>query len=289
LIIVKLSGGLGNQLFQYAAGRSLSLRNRTALFLDIADFDVDQATITKRAFELGVFAFPVEIASRQQTDRFLHPPLLRKAVDKMRPYFRKSVYNEPFFKYDGNFPRASPQTLLRGYWQSERYFEQVTAVIRDDLRIKAPLSEQTRRMADRIDGSRSVSLHVRRGDYVKDAATLRYHGVCDLEYYRRAIGEIRRTAGDLEVFVFSDDMEWVKANITSDLPLTFVENEGRQAYEDLFLMGRCQHNIIANSSFSWWAAWLNPNPQKVVIAPSRWFNESKADTRDLLPAQWIKL
>jgi glycosyl transferase family 11 len=289
LIIVKLFGGLGNQLFQYAAGRSLSLRNDTPLFLDIADFDADQTSLTKRSFELGVFSIPAGIASRQQTDKFLHPPLIRKTIDKMRPYFRKSVYHEPFFHYDENFSRASSQTLLHGYWQSERYFEQATAVVRDDLRIKAPLSEQTRRMADRISGSPSVSLHVRRGDYVKDAATMRYHGVCDPEYYRRAIGEITRMKGDLEVFVFSDDMDWVKANITSGLSMTFVENAGRQAYEDIFLMSLCQHNIIANSSFSWWGAWLNANPQKVVIAPSRWFNEAKADTRDLLPAQWIKL
>ena len=289
MIVVALSGGLGNQLFQYAAGRSLAISRKTALFLDIADLDAQMETVTKRAFELGVFAIPAEIATEKQIRRLLHPPLLRKLVDKTRPYFRKATYNEPFFPYDEHFPGASSQTLLRGYWQSERYFDGVANVLREDLRIKAPLSQQTKETADRIGSSRSVSLHVRRGDYVKDARTLRYHGVCEPEYYQRAIGEISRRPGDFEVFVFSDDMDWAKANIQTTLPMTFVDHPDRQAYEDLYLMSRCKHNIIANSSFSWWGAWLNPNPDKVVIAPKRWFNESNADTRDLLPGQWIKI
>ena len=147
----------------------------------------------------------------------------------------------------------------------------------------------TREMAAQIDARKSVSLHVRRGDFVNNPQTFSHHGVCEPGYYREAIGKIKEQHTDLEVFVFSDDMDWAKANITTDLPVTFVNGAGRQDFEDLYLMSLCRHNIIANSSFSWWGAWLNPNPEKIVVAPARWFNDKNTDTKDLLPPEWVKL
>jgi Glycosyl transferase family 11 len=289
MIIVRLSGGMGNQMFQYAAGLSLSTARKTDLFLDLSWFHNSPADVAKRAYRLDVFAIRAGIAQNKQIRRIAEPSAIRRLFDRSKPYFRKNIYYEPHFHYDPNFRRASSDIILDGYWQSEAYFRDMADTIRREFTISAPLTPATTGMAKKIGAVNSVSLHIRRGDYVTAPQTLKYHGTCEPDYYRSAVGKIRELAGDMEIFVFSDDMDWVKENISTEFPMTFVNHPGRQDYEDLYLMSLCRHNIIANSSFSWWGAWLNKNPGKAVVAPARWFNESNADTKDLLPGEWLKV
>lgn len=289
MIIVKLFGGLGNQLFQYAAGRSLALKKNTDLALDVSGYGKEPQGTIKRNYELHLFNICASPAKEEQINKIAHPPLADRILKKLGLGSGFCYYREPFFHFDADFFESPASTILDGYWQSEKYFKEVSPAIRADLQLTAPLSAVTREMAAQIDARKSVSLHVRRGDFVNNPQTFSHHGVCEPGYYREAIGKIKEQHTDLEVFVFSDDMDWAKENITTDLPMTFVNGAGRQDFEDLYLMSLCRHNIIANSSFSWWGAWLNPNPKKIVVAPARWFNDKNTDTKDLLPPEWVKL
>jgi hypothetical protein len=290
MIIVKLMGGLGNQMFQYAAGKSLAVKNNSELLLDTSSFDAVTDNITKRKFELSCLHVNEEMATAQQVQKFEKPSLLTRVINKTRPYYKKSVYYEPHFHFDPNFFKASPGTMLVGYWQSEKYFSSISSVIRDNFAIKNKLSAATLNIYEQASGTNSVSIHIRRGDYISNPETKRVHGSCDLEYYEKAIETLIERSGVTHLFIFSDDISWARQNIRSSLTTVFVDHNGeQQAYEDLYLMSNCKHNIIANSSFSWWGAWLNNNPGKNVIAPKKWFNDFPADTKDLYPSNWITI
>ncbi len=145
-------------------------------------------------------------------------------------------------------------------------------------------------IGEMIQSFKSVSLHIRRGDYVSNKVTNQVHGVCDLNYYSHAISYIAERISNTHLFVFSDDPEWAKGNLKTEIPTFFVDNNrADKDYEDLKLMRQCKHNIIANSSFSWWGAWLNQNAGKIVIAPKKWFNDKSINTKDLIPEKWIRL
>lgn len=196
---------------------------------------------------------------------------------------------EPYFHYWPGIREVSHNAYLAGYWQSEKYLSDVSETIRADFTFRHPLSEQNAELAGRIGQTMAVSLHVRRGDYVSDTKTNAAHGLCSLEYYRAAVLHIAKHVERPKFFVFSDDIAWVKTNLKIDYPCRYVDhNLGAESYNDMRLMSLCRHHIIANSSFSWWGAWLNPRADKLVIAPRKWFaNES--DTKDLLPIGWKTL
>jgi hypothetical protein len=287
---VKLLGGLGNQLFQYAAGRSLSMRKKTALYLDTSDYGKANSGISNRNYELGLFNIQASLACPEQIRRFTHPSVIRRNLNRVLPYHKRGHYKELFYHYDPDFFSAAGSTLLEGYWQSQKYFKGIAGILRDEFRVTAPLSAETIDLIDRIKNTNSASVHIRRGDYVKNPETFKFHGVCGVDYYAKALKMMAGKTPGIELFVFSDDMEWTRENIATELPVTYVShNDSEHAYEDLYLMSHCKHNIIANSSFSWWGAWLNTNPGKIVIAPSKWFNKSDADTKDLLPEEWLTI
>lgn len=145
-------------------------------------------------------------------------------------------------------------------------------------------------VAQNILSVNAVSLHVRRGDYVSNLTINQFHGTCSLEYYNQAIAQIAKKVETPHFFVFSDDPEWVKSNLKIDYSITIVDhNNADKNYEDIRLMSLCKHHIIANSSFSWWGAWLCRNPNKIVIAPLKWFNDKSINTTDLIPDGWIKI
>jgi hypothetical protein len=288
MIIVKLMGGLGNQLFQYAAGRSLAHAKQTDFFIDPTFYDNQSGNIEKRNFALEAFNIKPAFATKTHLNRFDNPTLFLKATDKLRPYYRKRYYSEQHFHFDTNFFQASSSVVLVGFWQSEKYFQPISDVIRKEFTITGDLSDKTKDVKQAIVHSNSVSIHIRRGDYVKNPETLRNHGVCEVEYYERAMKLISDSVSNPSYFVFSDDITWVKENLNVNGSVTFINhNDGAHAYEDMYLMSQCKHNIIANSTFSWWAAWLNNNENKKVIAPKKWFNEFKGDTKDLFPAGWM--
>jgi len=293
MIIAKLIGGLGNQLFQYAAARRLSLLHRTTLKLDISHFDHYKlhAYALKHFSIQEKFARPEEIAELKGSMKKGLAKTVFDMSQKLKPYYRRSIFREPHLRpFDLNILKTPRDVYLDGYWQSEKYFAPIQDVIRREFIVKYEPDPKTLEIAERIAKTESVSVHVRRGDYISIPEHNLVHGTCRLEYYDRCVSLIREKVTNPYFFVFSDDPRWVKGNLRFGYPTTFVtHNDSSKNYEDLRLMSRCKHNIIANSSFSWWGAWLNANPNKIVLAPSQWFNQFSADTRDLLPDSWIKV
>ena len=206
------------------------------------------------------------------------------------PYYRRNIYREPHFFYDPNILKCKNDVYLEGYWQSEKYFKNIEHLIRSEFTPVTEPDNPTEKMADQIRSCVSVNLHFRRGDYVSNSTTNAYHGTCSLEYYHRAIRIIEENVKNPHFFIFSDDPDWVRENADTGHPTTIVDLNGPdQDYEDMRLMSLCQHHIIGNSSFSWWGAWLSTNPQKIVIAPKKWFNRMDINTQDLIPESWLQL
>jgi len=284
MIVTRLMGGLGNQMFQYAAGRRLALHRQTELKLDLSWLENEGKKATAvRTYELDcfniaqIFADPKDLSNRKG--------LLRSRKSDGE---KISVFNEDGFAFDKNVLNLPDNTLLSGYWQSEKYFKDIADTIRSDFTFMSPPKGKSLEIAERINNSTSISLHVRRGDYATNKETNVYHGLAPIEYYNAAVAKIMTTVQNPHFYVFSDDPEWTKEHIKLRSPATYVDHNSKGA-EDMRLMSMCQHHIIANSSFSWWAAWLNPSTDKIVIAPKQWFNLKTLDTSDLIPASWIRL
>lgn len=292
MVISNIIGGLGNQMFQYAAGRALSLVRGQPLRLDISGF---AGYGLHQGFELErVFNCPVESATSAEVRSILgwqFPAGIRRVVahPAMKKFRRKGFVVEPHFHYWPGMANVSKDCYLFGYWQSEKYFQAHVAAIRDDFTFKPPMTIENAELAGQIAKENAVSLHVRRGDYAKNPKTTATHGLCSLDYYRAAIRYVAERVERPCFFIFSDDIGWVKDNLGMGLPCQYVDhNQGLESYNDMRLMSLCRHHIIANSSFSWWGAWLNSCPGKIVVAPGRWFANGN-DTKDLLPQGWVAL
>ena len=292
MIIVFLRGGLGNQMFQYAAGRSLALTTNQSLMLDLNDF-YDYKL--HQGFELSrVFNVSAESASANALNELLGwrvNHLARRVLRRSQfAWLRGQKFVvEPHFNYWPDFFNLTGDCYLYGYWQSERYFKPFESVIRRDFTFREPLTDRNLELAAAIALGQSVSLHVRRGDYVSDVKTGQVMDVCSLEYYRKAISYISERIERPVFYVFSDDMVWVRQNLNVSFPCVYVEhNRLAESYRDMQLMSLCRHHVIANSSFSWWGAWLNSNSEKLVVAPRNWFCNGTDDS-DLIPDEWIRL
>lgn len=300
MIMIKLQGGLGNQLFQYAAGRSLAHITNQELKLDVTSYGEDK----KRTYALSVFDITGEIATKEEVEHFkkfqrkdwgkikgvlgkIKAILHNKFVANKRKYFI-----EKQFHFDPDVLGLTGDSYIEGFFNTEKYFRNVADIIKKEFSLKIPVTEQTKILSGTINSCNSVSMHIRRGDYASDPANLSYFGLCSVEYYKEAANIIASKISDPHLFIFSDDHAWVKENINLNFPTTYVDHtNGNTAYEDLLLMSLCKHNIIANSTFSWWGAWLNKNKNKIVIAPQKWFNQTKSNTftHDVLPEEWIKI
>ena len=283
-VVVRLVGGLGNQLFQYAAGRYLADKKGVGLILD------ERYVARKHCVSgllIGEFSVRMDYFPNSLSAKFPEAKLkLSRAIRRrVRPAF--SAYHETNFTYDPQLSDQEAGTMLVGFWQSEKYFLGHDA-LRKDLVLKASLPVPALDLVDRMEQSNSVAIHVRRGDYLSDPKTLAKHGICSEHYYREALKLIRGRIEDPQFFVFSDDAEWVKANFNV-AGATFVADFGFSAEQDLVLISKCKHQIIANSSFSWWGAWLNDNADKIVIAPTPWFDDSQFPDNDLIPPSWHKV
>lgn len=290
MIVVKLIGGLGNQMFQYATARSLADRYDVVLKLDLSGFE----QYTLRHYELGGFNIRAEIADRSDMDFFRVNTQQRSVLQRIKSHLPipapGMVFREADFVFDERLLNIRPPVYLDGYWQTERYFVHNSEALRRDFTLCAQFDDKNREMLAQIKSSNAISLHVRRGDYVSDPRTNNFHGTCSLEYYDTAIHFIAERVKDPYIVVFSDDHEWAKNNLDFKYPSIFVNiNSGNQGILDMTLMRHCKHHIIANSSFSWWGAWLNPLPDKIVIAPKSWFRNASHDIRDLLLPMWITL
>jgi len=292
VIVSHIIGGLGNQMFQYAAGRALSIARSVPLRLDVSDFS---GYSLHQGFELArVFSCPVTLVEPEdaravlgwQSQRYLRRVMVRPVLRSLR---NQHFVVEPHFHYWSGIRDAPLPGYLMGYWQSERYFADVAQTIRADFTFRQPLIGRNLELAQEIGTANAVSLHVRRGDYTSNPKTLAMHGVCPLVYYEAAIKYITAHVEAPQFFVFSDDMEWVRANLKISHPCRYVDhNHGAESFNDMRLMSLSRHHIIANSSFSWWGAWLNPAQEKIVVAPRKWFANGR-DVNDLFPKGWVTL
>lgn len=258
MIITKLQGGLANQLFQWAFGKSLSEKYNRPLYLDL-NFYNNQVGVTKREFSLNKFPnlkYNADIPN-------INSPVIRLSDDFI---FREYNILDNYTYY------------LDGYWQSEKYFKNIESTIRQEL---SPDDVTKERLSKFIGDGNSVSMHIRRTDYVTSNG---FHPVQTISYYEKALDIIREYDS---LFVFSDDIEWCKSNLKFN-NIVFVE--GFSDVEDMWLQSMCKNNIIANSSFSWWGAWLNTNKDKKIIAPTNWFgNQANLNTSDIIPNDWIRI
>ena len=282
-ITVRVNGGLGNQLFQYAAARSLALDRRTKLVLDRSFYDKRR----HRSYELDKLGICGDCLVPVHGYRWVHS--LRKLG---RRVFRLDAaeYFEPHFHFDPKLQSIEVPCILNGYFQSPRYFQHHADTIRRELRPPEATDEESRRLAGILEDADSISLHVRRGDYVTNAKARQVFAECGQDYYLRALDRIPNGG---PVVVFSDDITWAQQHLPTTRKLIFSgqanDTKRRSGLEDLWLMTKAEHHIIANSTFSWWGAWLAEKQNGTKIAPDRWFCESREKSADLIPDEWIRL
>jgi hypothetical protein len=301
MVIVDIYGGLGNQMFQYAIGRHLAQILGTKLKYDYSwnlirpDFNSNDIPAI-----FDIFNVKGERATILEIIKFKAPGnrnyFIRKSLYVINKCIRGfqvkcNVINESDFHFNEDILLTSDNCYLSGYWQSEKYFKGIENLIREDFQMKPKMDEKNLRIAKKIFQTESVSIHLRGRDYITKEEVNRKHFTCDYSYYEKGISLINKKILNPHFFIFSDDPIWAKAFLKKIDNATFVEGNSwnKSSYEDLRLMSLCKHNIIANSSFSWWGAWLNQSPEKIIIAPKKWFNDITIDTSDIIPDNWIRI
>ncbi len=298
-ILSRLWGGLGNQMYQYALAKKLSIINgNLPIKFDLTYFDNYY-----RPYELNKLNVKAELASKEDIFLFDNGTLDKKLgllIEKIpwirvKDYIRKPfsyVYTEKNIRFDAEVLKLKGKVYLKGYWNSYKYFEGIRDTLLKDFSFKAEMNDANKSMVNEITSSeKSVSLHIRRGDYLTTNGAREYfRNPFKDGYYDRAISWIEKKLNNPEFFIFSDEPDWVKENMKLNHKTTIVDiNSGENSCWDLKLMSLCKHNIIANSTFSWWAAWLNQNQNKIVIAPKYWNNDKNFSIDDLIPTDWIIL
>lgn len=289
MIITRLDGGLGNQMFQYAFGKSVSKLTGLTLKLDTTYLG------EYRHYELGIFDIKNIFASEKELLLFDRRKLstLPKLLFKIRHIFSRTLF---LSEQEGNenldFLTNLPENIfLSGHWQNEMYFESIAPLVKNFFKFPAFIERENLLLERILRQSESVSLHVRRGDYIFEQNKL-VHGILPIEFYQSAISLIRERLKAPMFVVFSDDVEWVKRNLLIDGNVHYSNhNTGERAFRDMQLMSICKHNIIANSSFSWWGAWLNNNLEKIVVAPGQWFAQPEKNDihKNIIPKEWIRI
>ncbi len=287
VIVIRLLGGLGNQLFQYATGRRLANLHGVELVIDDYWYSHTPTVDTPRTYELSNYPIKARLAGPYES---LWCRLQGGRITRRIPFLprRWKTCRENGFGFQPDVLQLPDGVYLDGYWQSYRYFEDISNILREELNPYDAMDEGDIDIAKKMESSQSVSIHVRRGDYVTNPAAIQ-HGVCGLDYYKNATKYVIDHLSRAHFFVFSDDIEWSRKNLSLPGDVTYVDhNTLSTAHQDLRLMSLCKHHIMANSSFSWWGAWLNPDEQKMVVCPKQWFTDSR-DTSHLTPPEWIRL
>lgn len=282
--IIRILGGLGNQMFQYAFYKAMEKRFQDVK-VDLTSFN-DYQTHNyelEHIFDLQLNKTRPLIKDLYNTDNrnwFLRR--LRRLLGLKNAY----KTDQDLFSFDKTVFEDSKAIYYWGYWQNQEYFLDLTEILRKDFIFKQEISKQNKEVAKDIETSNSVSIHVRRGNYLQDPLL---GGICQKEYYQQAIALIKEKVSSPKFFLFSDEIEWCKENLSIEGGVFISWNKGAENYVDMQLMSLCKHNIIANSSFSWWAAWLNQNPEKIIIGPKKWVNGAQYQSNTPLPKEWIKL
>lgn len=305
--------GLGNQMFQYAAARALSLEKNVPLKVDIRSYE----GYSRREYELEkFFNLQTEKATIAECDSYYYAHPVKKtwnkifpnnkireytlpydergtkrfllmSYDKIFPPYKRSTYIEPHYHYDENFLSTSSNVYLQGFWMSWRYFSKYDTIIRRDFTFRHNMVERLKSFAAKLQNETSVSLHIRRTDFAAPGM-LQLKGLLPPSYYGKAIELLQSKFSDAVFYIFSDDLNWVKENIqVENVQLKFIDKSvASSPLDDFYLLSQCRHNIIANSTFSWWAAYLNNNPDKIVVAPKKWYVHPSINCKDVFPPLW---
>jgi hypothetical protein len=291
MIVVELQGGMGNQMFQYAVARHLSIIHQSQLMLDVHYLNDhrQRKDFTKRHFDLDVFNITPLIAPLAIAKKYgQRKGFIQKIIKRLVKQVPLQLITEKKFGFDAAVLSLPDNIYLNGYWQSEKYFIAIKDIILKDFTFKSAPAIQIQQLQAEIKKSNAVCVHVRRGDFVK--VTL--HGTLGMEYYGKAAALLNQKINNPVYYIFSDDISWCRQNIIFPGNTVFYvgdEFAGEKSTGHFSSMIACSYFIIPNSSFAWWAAWLNTNPEKIVIAPKVWFHNSSLDTKDLLPSNWITL
>ena len=301
MIIVRLQGGMGNQMFQYAAGRALAIRNNTILKIDLSFLKSGKLgeNVDYRKYGLSNFCIEENIISDEEINRFIRKSMLFKKLkiswlNRKLSFFLpiSKIYSQKGHGYDPDFFKHSQNTLLLGYWQNPNFFAGVEDKIKQDFTFKNLPGSSNKEILDTVNNCMSVAVHIRRGDF-KNLPVL---GTIGQEFYVKAIDYMLRKVTDPVLYFFSDDMNWVKENFkdySKRYKINYIETNNSKGSEadDLRLMSNCKHNIIGNSTFGWWGAWLNNNPQKIIVTPERLFADPEIDKqlKGMIPDNWVRL
>lgn len=291
---MKFNGGLGNQMFQYAFSLMLAEQFNAEIVFDFSYFEnVKSANqVTTREFELNVFNLCCKEATLKDLAAIKRPEFKSKFKNTLAKKFpqkfginyvrekNNSVFDKNLFEYPEYY-------YYEGYFQNEKYFKHLRGNLLNKFSLQIPIDEKNQHILNKIRETNSVSIHIRRGDYVSLDYVNKIHGLCPMEYYKRAIESIARHVRSPHFFLFSDDINWVIENLKIEYPFTIVDFNLGKGWFDMNLMKQCKHNIIANSSFSWWGAWLNEYPEKIIIAPKNW--TVKKQKCEIIPANWQKI
>lgn len=268
----------------------LALKHNTQLKLDISFFE----TYEWHEYSLSPFLLEAVVASKAEVHEMIkknnrYYERLKQRIFKTQPI----VINEKSLEFNSSYLQIRNNRYLIGYWQSEKYFINIESFLRKELMIKIEPSAINLQILKEIKtNNQSVSLHIRRGNYVNVESVNKVHGTTKLNYYYEAIKTISKICEQPVFYIFSDDIDWAKENLKLSYKHVYIDhNSAKNDYEDLRLMSACKHNILANSTFSWWGAWLNVNKEKIIIAPREWFAdpEKNKESESIIPKTWVRL
>lgn len=289
--IVNILGGLGNQMFQYALALALQYqcKDKSEVRIDLLAFN---GYPIHNGYELKrIFNVEIPEATISEVMKVAYPYLNYRIWQLCRLLPKRSTmkYEWKSMAYDESVLTDTRDRYLIGYWQTERYFRSIRNEILKAFAFPSFTSNsQNETLSKELQQRRSIAVHIRRGDYLKISNT---SGICTIDYYKKAIAYIQESSSPELFAIFSDDIDWCMEQfgaIIGNADTRFVNwNKGKESFRDMQLMSLCKHNIIANSSFSWWGAWLNQNPDKIVIAPSRWMNSE--GWSEIIPEDWITI
>lgn len=291
-ITAQIQGGLGNQLFQYATAKALSIRLKGRLQLDISWFSHRWEDVTPRHFLLPGLKVDCQLITHHQA---IHSPKRwRRIAQRFLPLNPYILKDRPFrFNSDLNTfkPYTNQDIYLMGYWQSYHYFNAIRNILIKEIKPVNTLSDHYQGYLEKILSCPSAMVHIRRGDYVHLPVAAKIHGFVGLDYYQKGFDRLLASNPNIHFFVFSDDIEWAKCNLPHQEKIHFIESvdEFNAPVQELFLMSQCQKHLIANSSLSWWGAWLSESTIPMIIAPKNWTNDRDKNWDDLLPKHWQKL
>lgn len=288
MLVIGCAGGLGNQMFQYAFYRKQKLKNNAYVKFDISSFSgykQHNGFELEKIFDLDIDYATISDICESGKALNLLDRIKNKVLFKREPYYSRKPQEAITF-----FPEMEKlkEGYYFGYWQSYKYFEDITDKLRNEFNFKILLDLKNLSLKSKIENSNSISVHVRRGDYLKEKNKI-FQNICTKEYYENAINYIEQHVTNPYYFIFSNDIDWCKQNFRLKKVMYIDWNNGQDSYKDMQLMSYCKHNIIANSTFSWWGAWLNNNSDKIVCVPEKWFDLSGCETRDICPSEWVRI